>query len=97
MTRFILLFHFWSFWTCSQVRRDPWRPIPTRSWMDFSPNDFEPTVENVVARVEHLFPDIQTNILNLYLWGSRVYGLATPESDWDFQLVHTDEAPIAVV
>lgn len=30
-------------------------------------------------------------ILNVYLWGSRVYGTATPTSDWDFIAVVKDQ------
>jgi predicted nucleotidyltransferase len=34
-------------------------------------------------------------VLNVYLWGSRVYGTATPESDWDVIVVikDTDQQP----
>jgi predicted nucleotidyltransferase len=31
-----------------------------------------------------------SNVLNVYGWGSRVYGTATAESDWDF-IVITEE------
>lgn len=31
------------------------------------------------------------NILNVYLWGSRIYGTATPESDWDIVVVTKDD------
>lgn len=31
-------------------------------------------------------------VLNVYLWGSRVYGTALPDADWDIVVVLKDEA-----
>ena len=30
-------------------------------------------------------------VLNIYQWGSRVYGCARPDSDWDFVIVTKDD------
>ncbi|ELR21557.1 uncharacterized protein ACA1_227070 [Acanthamoeba castellanii str. Neff] len=52
---------------------------------------FTPTLANLVAKLKNKDADIERRILNVYLWGSRVYGLANENSDYDFLVVTTHE------
>lgn len=54
-------------------------------------NRFVPTLSNLLAKLEGSHPGISDRILNVYLWGSRVYGTASASSDYDFMVVTTKE------
>ena len=65
-----------------------------------------PTLDDLLYIISHAVPrtavlqpsaldqKIEEHILNVYLWGSRVYGRSRPESDWDFTLVLDDEVKL---
>jgi hypothetical protein len=36
----------------------------------------------------------EDKILNVYQYGSRVYGVANPDSDWDFVVIVSDDTEI---
>ena len=54
-------------------------------------NTFVPTLPNLLAKLEGAYPGISDRILNVYLWGSRVYGTASATSDYDFIVVTVKE------
>lgn len=56
--------------------------------------DSKVTLDILKAHILALRQDFSwDNILNIYQWGSRVYGTATPQSDYDFVFVLKDIGP----
>lgn len=102
MSHAAFFLHIWKKGTngCTWPKSASKRERQKDCWM--KPSQFVPTLENLVERVLPVRPNIEEELLCCYLWGSRVYGLATETSgtsffptntdasDWDFQVVVTD-------
>jgi predicted nucleotidyltransferase len=43
----------------------------------------------LIQKLGNYDPNIKERILNVYQWGSRVYGTENHDSDWDFLVVVT--------
>ncbi len=41
----------------------------------------------LIQRLQKYDPDVEERILNVYQWGSRVYGTDNVDSDWDFLVI----------
>ena len=51
-----------------------------------------PTLEQILSRLPfEKFGNVKERLLNAYIWGSRVYGNSTINSDWDIILITTAE------
>lgn len=62
------------------------------------PSEFFPTVENVISRVSLVRPQLKDELVSLYLWGSRVYGLANEDSGTFFlSLIGFSVVPMLLV
>jgi len=57
-------------------------------------SSFVLTLPLIIHQLESIYPGIGQRIFNVYLWGSRVYGLANNKSDYDLLVVtHREEGP----
>eukprot|EP01126_Amoeba_proteus_P060621 TRINITY_DN8039_c0_g1_i3.p1 TRINITY_DN8039_c0_g1~~TRINITY_DN8039_c0_g1_i3.p1 ORF type:complete len:106 (-),score=18.67 TRINITY_DN8039_c0_g1_i3:269-586(-) len=57
-------------------------------------NKQDPTLVDVLNVISRSFPHLVHHVLNVYSWGSRVYGTFNDNSDWDYIVICATATPL---